>query len=192
MSDPEREIEGNASGQSSVDTAQSDGLELEHLPQEDQFAHPVHGVQRRLQPRHIQMIAIAGTIGTGLFLGSMVFVRNISRRTITIERPYGTIDILNPGKQSMNYYDNGIYTVKVDGFIDFWFDLTVGVVTFIPPPTPSDYKRRPGAGRGAVAILIVQKVIVKHRSLVSVLTLTNLPVGKGREPIQTQDIHLQS
>ncbi|KAF8990674.1 general amino acid permease 1 [Cyathus striatus] len=33
-------------------------------------AHDLDGVQRRLKQRHIQMIAIAGTIGTGLFLGS--------------------------------------------------------------------------------------------------------------------------
>ncbi|KAH7890981.1 amino acid permease/ SLC12A domain-containing protein [Phlebopus sp. FC_14] len=30
----------------------------------------IDGVQRRLKQRHIQMIAIAGTLGTGLFLGS--------------------------------------------------------------------------------------------------------------------------
>ncbi|XP_006461751.1 hypothetical protein AGABI2DRAFT_205624 [Agaricus bisporus var. bisporus H97] len=33
-------------------------------------AHDLDRVQRRLKQRHIQMIAIAGTIGTGLFLGS--------------------------------------------------------------------------------------------------------------------------
>ncbi|KAJ3574029.1 hypothetical protein NP233_g2055 [Leucocoprinus birnbaumii] len=33
-------------------------------------AHGLDGLQRRLKQRHIQMIAIAGTIGTGLFLGS--------------------------------------------------------------------------------------------------------------------------
>ncbi|KXN90682.1 putative proline-specific permease put4 [Leucoagaricus sp. SymC.cos] len=33
-------------------------------------AHDFDRVQRRLKQRHIQMIAIAGTIGTGLFLGS--------------------------------------------------------------------------------------------------------------------------
>lgn len=33
-------------------------------------AHDLDGVQRRLHQRHVQMIAIAGTIGTGLFLGS--------------------------------------------------------------------------------------------------------------------------
>ncbi|KAF8324365.1 general amino acid permease 1 [Cantharellus anzutake] len=32
--------------------------------------HDLDGVQRRLGQRHVQMIAIAGTIGTGLFLGS--------------------------------------------------------------------------------------------------------------------------
>jgi amino acid permease len=31
---------------------------------------PTDQVQRRLKQRHVQMIAIAGTIGTGLFLGS--------------------------------------------------------------------------------------------------------------------------
>ncbi|KIJ91821.1 hypothetical protein K443DRAFT_14080 [Laccaria amethystina LaAM-08-1] len=75
MSDPERKIEDNASGRSSVDTAQSDGLQLGRLPQEHQVAHPVPSVQRRLQQRHIQMIAIAGTIGTGLFLGSGLALR---------------------------------------------------------------------------------------------------------------------
>lgn len=33
-------------------------------------ASDLDGVQRRLHQRHVQMIAIAGTIGTGLFLGS--------------------------------------------------------------------------------------------------------------------------
>ncbi|KAG8946074.1 hypothetical protein FRC04_012052 [Tulasnella sp. 424] len=33
-------------------------------------AHDLDKVQRRLKQRHVQMIAIAGTIGTGLFLGS--------------------------------------------------------------------------------------------------------------------------
>jgi len=33
-------------------------------------AHDLDRVQRRLKQRHVQMIAIAGTIGTGLFLGS--------------------------------------------------------------------------------------------------------------------------
>jgi amino acid transporter len=33
-------------------------------------AHDIDGVQRKLKQRHVQMIAIAGTIGTGLFLGS--------------------------------------------------------------------------------------------------------------------------
>ncbi|KAM6497265.1 general APC amino acid permease [Amanita muscaria] len=33
-------------------------------------AHDLDQVQRRLKQRHVQMIAIAGTIGTGLFLGS--------------------------------------------------------------------------------------------------------------------------
>ncbi|KAM6496675.1 general amino acid permease 1 [Amanita muscaria] len=33
-------------------------------------AHDLDQVQRRLTQRHVQMIAIAGTIGTGLFLGS--------------------------------------------------------------------------------------------------------------------------
>lgn len=33
-------------------------------------SHDLDRVQRRLKQRHIQMIAIAGTIGTGLFLGS--------------------------------------------------------------------------------------------------------------------------
>jgi amino acid transporter len=32
--------------------------------------HDIDRVQRRLKQRHVQMIAIAGTIGTGLFLGS--------------------------------------------------------------------------------------------------------------------------
>lgn len=33
-------------------------------------AEPAYGPQRKLKQRHVQMIAIAGTIGTGLFLGS--------------------------------------------------------------------------------------------------------------------------
>ncbi|KIM68252.1 hypothetical protein SCLCIDRAFT_20641 [Scleroderma citrinum Foug A] len=33
-------------------------------------ADPAYGPQRKLKQRHVQMIAIAGTIGTGLFLGS--------------------------------------------------------------------------------------------------------------------------
>ncbi|TFK71427.1 general APC amino acid permease [Pluteus cervinus] len=40
---------------------------------DDRYGFDVHDtdkVQRRLQQRHVQMIAIAGTIGTGLFLGS--------------------------------------------------------------------------------------------------------------------------
>lgn len=32
--------------------------------------HSDDGVQRRMEQRHIQMIGLAGTIGTGLFLGS--------------------------------------------------------------------------------------------------------------------------
>ncbi|KAG8959749.1 hypothetical protein FRC03_007525 [Tulasnella sp. 419] len=41
--------------------------------EEDKYhfdAHDLDKVQRRLKQRHVQMIAIAGTIGTGLFLGS--------------------------------------------------------------------------------------------------------------------------
>ncbi|KAF8645075.1 hypothetical protein AX16_008133 [Volvariella volvacea WC 439] len=41
--------------------------------EEDRYHYDVQeidGVQRRLKQRHVQMIAIAGTIGTGLFLGS--------------------------------------------------------------------------------------------------------------------------
>lgn len=33
-------------------------------------SHDLDGLQRRLKQRHIQMIAIAGTVGTGFFLGS--------------------------------------------------------------------------------------------------------------------------
>ncbi|KAL2824979.1 putative arginine permease [Aspergillus pseudoustus] len=35
-----------------------------------------HGLQRQLKPRHIQMIAIGGVIGTGLFLGTASDLKN--------------------------------------------------------------------------------------------------------------------
>lgn len=38
------------------------------------------GVKRSLQARHIQMIAIGGTIGTGLFLASGGNIYNVSYR----------------------------------------------------------------------------------------------------------------
>ncbi|KAJ5664386.1 hypothetical protein N7507_005117 [Penicillium longicatenatum] len=35
-----------------------------------------HGLQRKLKPRHLQMIAIGGVVGTGLFLGTGTDLEN--------------------------------------------------------------------------------------------------------------------
>ncbi|KAJ7623715.1 general APC amino acid permease [Roridomyces roridus] len=46
---------------------------VETVASDDRYEYDFHDldrVQRRLKQRHVQMIAIAGTIGTGLFLGS--------------------------------------------------------------------------------------------------------------------------
>ncbi|KAF8956961.1 general amino acid permease 1 [Flammula alnicola] len=43
---------------------------VQENPQYHFDVHDLDRVQRRLKQRHVQMIAIAGTIGTGLFLGS--------------------------------------------------------------------------------------------------------------------------
>ncbi|EDR13114.1 APC amino acid permease [Laccaria bicolor S238N-H82] len=80
MSDVEEQSlsQGGESDQSSQETDQAIAFEMDHA---DAFelnprpwyvfeAHLDYHVQRRLKQRHVQMIAIAGTIGTGLFLGS--------------------------------------------------------------------------------------------------------------------------
>ncbi|EKM50101.1 uncharacterized protein PHACADRAFT_264640 [Phanerochaete carnosa HHB-10118-sp] len=50
------------------------GVSTDYVVQTDERykfdQHDIDKVQRRLKQRHVQMIAIAGTIGTGLFLGS--------------------------------------------------------------------------------------------------------------------------
>lgn len=70
MSEQESLSQNGESDQSSLETGQTDAFEANPTPWYVFEVHPDYHVQRRLKQRHVQMIAIAGTIGTGLFLGS--------------------------------------------------------------------------------------------------------------------------
>jgi amino acid transporter len=71
MSDgTEKDLEpGNKEGSDDVELA-SEPFVVRASPKFQFDVHDIDNVQRRLKQRHVQMIAIAGTIGTGLFLGS--------------------------------------------------------------------------------------------------------------------------
>ncbi|KIM44430.1 hypothetical protein M413DRAFT_353125 [Hebeloma cylindrosporum] len=56
--------------ESSSNLEKGDHVVAQTNPQFHFDVHDLDRVQRRLKQRHVQMIAIAGTIGTGLFLGS--------------------------------------------------------------------------------------------------------------------------
>lgn len=75
MSDTKMELEGDKPDGSSLGTHDGTNRSLgssspQHSIQSHLQRHQIGGLQRRLQQRHIQMIAIAGTIGTGLFFAS--------------------------------------------------------------------------------------------------------------------------
>ncbi|CAA7269266.1 unnamed protein product [Cyclocybe aegerita] len=55
---------------SSIEEGIAESNVVQTHPQYHFEVHDLDRVQRRLKQRHVQMIAIAGTIGTGLFLGS--------------------------------------------------------------------------------------------------------------------------
>lgn len=67
----------NTSGHDYGTIPRSARPDLDESAEEDvgiSTTHPVeevHGLQRGLSARQVQMIAIAGTIGTGLFLGAL-------------------------------------------------------------------------------------------------------------------------
>lgn len=95
-------------------------------------SHDLDGVQRRLKQRHIQMIAIAGTIGTGLFLGS--------GRTIAIAGPlsaliayalvgtvaYAYAALLFPGRHnnSSNHWQDSLFPRRNDNMGAYLWDIS--------------------------------------------------------------------
>ncbi|WVQ79479.1 hypothetical protein IAT38_001578 [Cryptococcus sp. DSM 104549] len=72
--------DSNVEGEQDVKAASGSGADVTVSPTEDsnggedgrrkQILFIYDGVQRRLEQRHMQMIALAGTLGSGLFLGS--------------------------------------------------------------------------------------------------------------------------
>ncbi|KZT25359.1 general APC amino acid permease [Neolentinus lepideus HHB14362 ss-1] len=73
--DPSHELEKQDSGsfdKSALEKGpETDDIRVLEAREQYHFdAHDLDRVQRRLHQRHVQMIAIAGTLGTGLFLGS--------------------------------------------------------------------------------------------------------------------------
>ncbi|TFK39733.1 general APC amino acid permease [Crucibulum laeve] len=69
MADIEKQKD-DASVERSIEKTESHEIAVQSNPQYHFDVHDLDLVQRRLKQRHVQMIAIAGTIGTGLFLGS--------------------------------------------------------------------------------------------------------------------------
>lgn len=70
MSDTEKKLQSDEPDQGSLEKGQIEEFVVQPHPQYHFDVHDLDRVQRRLKQRHVQMIAIAGTIGTGLFLGS--------------------------------------------------------------------------------------------------------------------------
>ncbi|KIK04549.1 hypothetical protein K443DRAFT_92828 [Laccaria amethystina LaAM-08-1] len=69
MSDTEKKFQDDKPYQGSLEKGQLDEFVVQPHPQYHFDVHDLDRVQRRLKQRHVQMY-IAGTIGTGLFLGS--------------------------------------------------------------------------------------------------------------------------
>ena len=68
-----------------------------------------NGMERGLQNRHVQIIAIAGTIGTGLFLGA--------GRSISLTGPTLTIILLSTLLPNIWELAGGIFPAGPTGFL---------------------------------------------------------------------------
>lgn len=75
MTDPEKDVIDDKTGVYAVQSLDAEvGGDPDMDPEKDVkidvHTHLYDGVQRKMEQRHMQMIALAGTIGTGLFLNS--------------------------------------------------------------------------------------------------------------------------
>src|SRR5215471_11250526 len=93
-------------------------------------ASPSGHLQRRLKNRHIQLIALGGTIGTGLFLGSAGIIELAGPGVILgyaiggaiiffIMRFLGEMLVEEPSAGSFSYFANRYHT-RFAGFLSGW------------------------------------------------------------------------
>ncbi|KAL4072841.1 amino acid permease/ SLC12A domain-containing protein [Scleroderma yunnanense] len=93
-------------------------------------AGPSYGPRRKLKQRHVQMIAIAGTVGTGLFLGSgqaisgagpvgalfaYIFVGSVAFASLC---SIGEMTSMAPVTGSFPYYDVNAWTATASRWVD--------------------------------------------------------------------------